>query len=1647
MYPSVRQSKPWPGVGIDWTNPLAQGLQFVVPFNEKSGNPYEVVNRIAPSSAANMAWGSGVDGSCGVFNGSSSKLVFPAPAFPTFPGISVLVRCTLASLSATYFLIERSNVNAHWQLQTTSSQLQWKGGSAAVRVGWSFSGIATNEWHTFIVTDHAAALLYVDGLLVAIAASGLAPVDAAANINIGQYDNGTSQFLNGNVSVAMVANRVWTAREVSWLSANPWQVFQPPWPRGKIIQAPVSFSITENALPTHHASGSLTVHAVGINTTWTSGTTFSVSGIAGWSVASKTYVDGQHVTLILSCPASGGATGTLHISDGALTANATVNVPAISCSLGTISVNDTATITLMGSNTLWSQDNPVFTIAGGTGATIGSISISSNTSATAAVYAGTSYSATLTITDPSTGATTTLATASNTVTTTSYVTKGGQLVAFVFGNSSNAPSAVTAVNSQPTISVNGSPVSCRGPFWDMTTQNDPFIFYQLPSTATDTDVISFAAAAAWVTTAAGSATVYQSGSVPNYAGNFEQPLFGYTPFDFLPTNTTGLQVGFNTGSPNYELSNSLGSIPQNWFKRGSWTSGVTSSAADLRPATISGQAKCAIASIGQPNWVDALNWPDMTGTWTFVADDSDTVTPMIAALSVNSAAATVTSGPTTPDVPTTAGTLVDGVLVGQTWQWTIAYKGSPTSLSLGLTLIIEVPGGGSGSYTLSNEWLFAPNGQGGGAPALNRQNAAQTDPTLLSQLTVRNKGAASLRSFTGGYNGGQSNIVNPADLVALTDAMWYGVKKTTTASITTIRAYSLSDSPYIYFASNYTGTSVNGSGSDNLAYQYAPSSIAFSVWTSGLSSWAIMECVTAAPHGLYSGQLLTLSNNGLTAPASQTTVSVAGGGASGGSLNPGTYYVAYTYVQSSTGFESAPGTSRSAQFTVASGNIPRITFHDTPPSYATSRNIYLTAANGAAGTEVLYATGVSTGASTADLSAANAGSVPITTAYPVVSTTQGAGSPINYTFPAGLSLYPIFVTAEDKFVIWGYTGASTQGALDANTAAATYNVPSTSPFYATVKHPENSLGIPQECLAQLAANIPGCAGYVNVPIAATDATVEYMANIWLNYLPASRLCYLEVGNEPWNSGFYQGVFFNQTIATMAGNPIAAGSSTGGYALRAAQVANIFRTIWKQAGRGGLVRSVFNSQAVGPSGTQTIVNTLNSYNAANPSSPLELDVIAIAPYLPVQGLGLSDKQAQPTAQATVNPTGGGSSGGHLDAGTYYLKYTYIDKLTGLESNDGNPYTSFGSNSTSPSESAQFTVTSGNIPRVTFNDTLPSTVASRSIYLTLANGASGSEVLYKTGVTTATYDLSDANLGSVAPPTNNQAPDYNWAVASIAASKSTSIANTSVNPGNSYAANPWTFDSWADVLRHKAKYNTWFNGPSGYIAKHQGYLNSYVPVAGQPAPRLITYEGNFQVLVPSAVQNYPPRNNTATLIGQLSHDVFYHPSMYDVELAYLQFLHQNGIALANLETFTLTRLLNPGSNLIWMWVYSAWAGQQAGRGDNSDGKGTNLLWTDTGKAQDLANVSPRLQAWQDWAAAGNAAATGGLLAPFSHSPMIRSAATHGWRGLVMTRMNLLPASAPAHESVGFQGCRLSGRPSDRHSNGAWNPRPCSDIDSLE
>ena len=120
-------------------------------------------------------------------------------------------------------------------------------------------------------------------------------------------------------------------------------------------------------------------------------------------------------------------------------------------------------ITLTGVNTSWTLGTPTFTISGGTGASITTQTITSSTTANLVVNAGTS-TGTLTITDLSTGATTTVIVAQNSIkqiTSFSFQGLNPTVVATIIGTTITAtvPYGTNVTTLVPTITITGSSVS------------------------------------------------------------------------------------------------------------------------------------------------------------------------------------------------------------------------------------------------------------------------------------------------------------------------------------------------------------------------------------------------------------------------------------------------------------------------------------------------------------------------------------------------------------------------------------------------------------------------------------------------------------------------------------------------------------------------------------------------------------------------------------------------------------------------------------------------------------------------------------------------------------------------------------------------------------------------------------------------------------------------------------------------------------------------------------------------------------------------------------------------------------------------------------------------------------------------------------
>jgi hypothetical protein len=146
---------------------------------------------------------------------------------------------------------------------------------------------------------------------------------------------------------------------------------------------------------------------------------------------------------------------------------------------------------------------------------------------------------------------------------------------------------------------------------------------------------------------------------------------------------------------------------------------------------------------------------------------------------------------------------------------------------------------------------------------------------------------------------------------------------------------------------------------------------------------------------------------------------------------------------------------------------------------------------------------------------------------------------------------------------------------------------------------------------------------------------------------------------------------------------------------------------------------YTSPTIAPSGT-----TFAQFQAGGPSGQLERLIAAnfagtAAPGIP-----------------TLSATGGGTTGGNLAPGTYYVKVT--------ETN--------GIGETTASSEASVAIAAGNIPQVTFA-ALQAGNTARNVYVGTASGA---EVLYTSGITAGTYNLAapiPINSYAVLVPTTN------------------------------------------------------------------------------------------------------------------------------------------------------------------------------------------------------------------------------------------------------------------------------------------------------
>ncbi len=166
-----------------------------------------------------------------------------------------------------------------------------------------------------------------------------------------------------------------------------------------------SFTCSPSAVPANH-SNNIAVACTGSGTSWTGSTAFSVSGVSGATLVSKSNSSSTAETLQIT---TGSGTGTLTITDTTDSISTTIAVAtatlAIAPTVGNVST--TPTLTLIGTNTLWTTEtaSTLLSVSGGScsGESIATPTVTSNTAATAVLTTG-SAACPITVTDNSTTA-------------------------------------------------------------------------------------------------------------------------------------------------------------------------------------------------------------------------------------------------------------------------------------------------------------------------------------------------------------------------------------------------------------------------------------------------------------------------------------------------------------------------------------------------------------------------------------------------------------------------------------------------------------------------------------------------------------------------------------------------------------------------------------------------------------------------------------------------------------------------------------------------------------------------------------------------------------------------------------------------------------------------------------------------------------------------------------------------------------------------------------------------------------------------------------------------------------------------------------------------------------------------------------------
>ena len=225
---SPRGCKPSPGIGINWSHPLARGLTGAWLMNAGGGSPIDIVTRRLGSRSSAAAW---VPGSCGLAVQTPGVADFvrfgtDVPAWKTGSiSVVILTMWDGTANAGNSTIISSVASSTGYELCYTSGHVLWWAHTAVFAINnTTYTATANVPFLAVLSYDSAVGTrVYVDGVQVATnATTGALTYSGTHNFQLGQRGDGAVDGATGSHFLTLVYNRGLSAFEAQQLTANPY---------------------------------------------------------------------------------------------------------------------------------------------------------------------------------------------------------------------------------------------------------------------------------------------------------------------------------------------------------------------------------------------------------------------------------------------------------------------------------------------------------------------------------------------------------------------------------------------------------------------------------------------------------------------------------------------------------------------------------------------------------------------------------------------------------------------------------------------------------------------------------------------------------------------------------------------------------------------------------------------------------------------------------------------------------------------------------------------------------------------------------------------------------------------------------------------------------------------------------------------------------------------------------------------------------------------------------------------------------------------------------------------------------------------------------------------------------------------------------